>query len=383
MSLLMQSNSTLKIKNRLADRVDGAKLSIDFRDSYVNKNGATNLSVEDVIDVVQPLTLGSINLKREYKAIQPNKPVISTYPSSVKKGLIVETPAYNFMLNSDKPVNKIGTFNHFNYEMLVVQVKGRGSVRFYCDAFGGYLGTATEDKPLYYSQSGSVGQGQAFRVEIDGDVDYYQIISTPTFDEPISKISTAADWLLPQPTKVKIKTQVTQELLGASMVGCLVLKIHKPRRVQLKPNVSKWGGVLPTQRVTTYAQITDNNGHGVYLAHYTDSEQFNHDSHRLRLKTPQNTQPTMSVGKEFSDLETVIVAINFTKTTAQAYINGEPITSGGLPSSKLDSDEMQLKDIYLISGDDTWSKTYSLMLEQAVLYSRNLSIQELSTITDL
>ncbi|MCK6159515.1 hypothetical protein KZX29_12135, partial [Moraxella osloensis] len=89
------------------------------------------------------------------------------------------------------------------------------------------------------------------------------------------------------------------------------------------------------------------------------------------------------VGKEFSDLETVIVAINFTKTTAQAYINGEPIASGGLPSSKLDSDETQLKDIYLISGDDTWSKTYSLMLEQAVIYSRNLSIQELSTITDL
>lgn len=382
MSLLIQSNSTLEIKNRLADKVLGAALAIDFRDGYAKKNGTTDLTIDDAIAIEQPNIMGSTKLNNTYTPVAANKPAISTYKSSVKKGLIVETPAYHFMLQSNNPVSKNAIINHFNYELLTLMIKGTGKVRLYIDDLGGYIGEATQDKPLYYSQTTAQGQGLAARLEVIGQVSYYQIVSSPTFEERTAKISTTTDWLLVAPTKVKIKTSLVQELLGAEKTGCLVLKVHKPKQIQLDSRVSKWGGKLATPRVSTIAQITDNAGKGIYFAHYSDGVNFNLDvGHKLRTMDSTNQEKELSIKPYFRDVETVIVAINFSKNKASAYINGEPVVNGSMPSAAIDFATVGLQDIYLMGGDDLWSKTSSSMLEQVALYNRNLSIVEMAAIT--
>lgn len=378
MSLLMQSNSTLKIKNRLADKVSGAALAIDFRDGYAKKNGMTDLTIDDAIAIEQPNIMASTKLNNTYTPVAANKPVISTYKSSVKKGLIVETPAYHFVLQSNNPVSKTQAINHFSYELLTLMIKGTGKVRLYIDDLGGYIGEATQDKPLHYSQTTDKGQALVARLEVIGQVSYYQIVSSPTFEERTAKVSTTTDWLLVAPTKVKIKTSLVQELLGAEKTGCLVLKVHKPKQIQLDSRVSKWGGKLATPRVSTIAQITDNAGKGIYFAHYSNNDNV---GHKLRTMDSTNQEKELSIKPYFSDVETVIVAINFSKNKASAYINGEPVVNGGLPSAAIDFATVGLQDIYLISGDDLWSKTSSSMLEQVALYNRNLSIVEMAAIT--
>lgn len=148
MSLLLKSNSALKL-NKLTDRVaTGITATLDFRDMKFTLAGS-NVSYTDILTVTRATGGGSYNAAGDYSNIGAGTGRISFDLTRNKKGLLVEQIQINEFYNSYAPASHSRNLSiSANSGMRVLTCVGAGSVELLIDNVS--KGVATESKPLFY-----------------------------------------------------------------------------------------------------------------------------------------------------------------------------------------------------------------------------------------
>lgn len=352
MTLILKSNTKMKV-TRATDVVPNAAVEMYFsEESY--KKGSQVLSLLDVIETNQASETGYYDVSGNYKTAAGLTPRVGFGKNSYKKGLVVEPAFVNHFRNSFTPVSHSISLTVGAGAYLVMSIVGKGSVDFYCKEV--LVGTVTETSPkVYHNPLATNEVGVAIRFEVTGDVEYASLDATTTNNRVgVTRIRTGSAAATKTAEIVKVKKTLLDSFLTAQK-GTVVIKFYSP------PTVFGLGDI---KRVVDVKNTV--NGYGTYAA-FSD---IGNVPYQLRTSAASGLQGrTLSKGTDFVTPLSKTMAMSFGEVN-RLFCNGEKV--GEIQSSLSSS-----LDILLSVGGKAWSEDNMKYVESLVIYSRELTDDEL------
>lgn len=353
MTLILKSNAKMKV-TRATDVVPNAAVEMYFsEESY--KKGSQVLSLLDVIETNQASETGYYDVAGNYKTVAGLTPRVGFGKNSYKKGLVVEPAYVNHFRNSFTPVSHSISLTVGAGAYLVMSIIGRGSVDFYCKDV--LVGTVTETSPkVYHNPLATNEDGVAIRFEVTGDVEYASLDATLVNNRlGVTRIQTGGGVAA---TKSGEALKVKRSLLDSVLTepkGAVVIKFYSPSTVFSLGNI---------KRVVDVKNIV--NGYGTYAA-FNDTGNV---PYQLRTSSASGFQGrTLSKGTDFVTPPSKTMAMSFGEVN-RLFCNGEKV--GEIQSSLSSSLDMMLS-----IGGKAWSEDNMKYVESLVIYSRELTDDEL------
>lgn len=358
MGTLVKSSEKIRFKKLTDLNLQGQTAYLDFRDKTY-KLASSNVLLTDIISCSRNNVAGSYNGLLEYSTVSANLPRLSTDPSTMRKGLLIEAGFTNSLQNSFTPANRSVTFALGSKIALVLECLGDGSVELFSG--GVSLGTATQDSPLVYVNSTAATQNLSLSLVVNGTLNYYCLYSGSGNRKRITKIETGVSSVAYSSDLIKVNENQLANLFNSG-VGCVVIKQSFPKAV--------FDRRLTASNIIPFFQFLEATGdNGIFLSRMENGSRPNF----LRLKD--------NGGEKYWNIsepsESSTIAINFSKSSAKATING--IIGETLSfSSALD-----LTRLYLCSSGSTYTINGTQIIQEIQFFNRQLTDQELLAITTM
>lgn len=369
MSLIIKSDKALSSLKRIDEMLPiRPVLQLDFRDAYyaVNDN---KVEEAQMLTVSQPQETGVVDVMGNYRIVPPNKAQISNIPYSFKKGLKVERRNYVYFKDPLKPKSQRVVVNALRTHTVLIEVAGSGKAVVSTAEFGS-MGEATEGRPLSFPQKSSTTK-YTIDITIVGHLDFAQVYLS---ELPIDN-TTRHDKQLQASTEVKINKSALDSVLP-DFSGCIVTKVHvSPVK---HGGMSGYGDEFGYDATFAYLAMHEAVGdRGLYVGYRTDKF-----GHYFRLQTlTDGTGERMRANLIKPRPQTNIVAVNFSKTKVEMYLNGKKV-------NEVDhsSDPIPYSDIFLLGSPKKWGviDTNGMShMEQCLVYDRHLTADEMRLVTSL
>ncbi|MBJ8472558.1 hypothetical protein [Acinetobacter pittii] len=353
MTLYLQSDKAIKLP-KLSNKVSGAKLVIDFRDStYLQNGNAVGLST--LIEKTSAGLGGKYDTNGVWSEVAQYELGMSVDQRTFNRGLLVEAPFANLFLNSKAPASQTVTITVAAVtEVFILSVVGTGSVEVKIGSKS--FGSASYQKPLVvFGTDITVGTFNVV-LTVTGELSYVGFYRTVQAVERIARITTIANLVTRVGDVVKIKQSVLAGLL-TNFTGCVVIKNYIPVNIyDRSKNIAQSGSIL---------QVKNTEGKGYYVARQENGPVTN------ILRRSDATEKIEQTNTQLSNLN--IYALNFSPASAKLAHNGSL-------SNQVAMSGVALSDIFVGSGD-AWSATITNYVQEILLFDRNLTDEELIKIT--
>lgn len=355
MTVVVQSDVSVIYKKLTDLGIPNLTGSLDFRDATY-KVGANPVALTDVLACTRNNIAGSYNGMFDYSTVANNLPRITTDPSTMKKGLMVEAMFVNSLLNSTAPVNRTLTFGLGSKVALVLECIGTGSVEIFSS--GVSLGVATQSRPVVYINTTAATQNLNLSLVVGGTLEYYCLYSGTGNRKRVTRIVTSAATATYNSDVIKLNENQLAALFNNGE-GCVVIKQAFP--LALFDRNQTASTTLPF-----FQFLEASSDSGIFVNRMENGIRPNF----LRLKDSVIERFVNSA--ELAENNTV--AINFSKTGAKLAINGNVGQSLAFNAA------IDLTRMYFSSGI-TYTTNGTQVLQEILFFNRQLTDQELLLIT--
>ncbi|MEA1228753.1 hypothetical protein ODQ17_05200 [Acinetobacter sp. IRS14] len=355
MTVVVQSDVSVIYKKLTDLGFSGLTGSMDFRDSTF-KVGSSNVALTDLLSCVRNNTAGSYNGMFDYSTVANNLPRITTDPSTMKKGLMIEAMFVNSLLNSLAPVNRSLTFGLGSKIAMVLDCVGSGSVELFSS--GVSLGIATQNKPLVYINTTTATQNLNLSLVVNGSLDYYCLYSGNGNRKRVTRVATTAATATYSSDIIKVNEAQLPTLFNNGE-GCVVIKQNFP--VALFDRNQTNSSTLPF-----FQFLEASSDNGIFVSRMENGSRPNF----LRLK--DSVIERFANNAELSENNTI--AINFNKSSAKLAMNGvvgQSVSFNG---------PLDLTRMYLGSGI-VYTTNGTQVIQEILFFNRQLTDQELLLIS--